>query len=255
MNDFAPILSGVDVEYEELTADCAKCGKSFTFTGEIVIIHGERNQNVMSHKSYCSDECAKPERVVRSVEEQQRDQEEQAAVMRQHQLDQLLSKVWPRFQDVRPEDLISELAVTQPGDSIVLSGSTGVGKTRQAWAFWMRWALAVGKPFCVPQFFTAPDLLERIRRSFSGDPVDLDPYSPLVIDDLGVEKPSEWVVEQLYRIVDERYRMRQQLVVTTNCSGRELRDRLGDRVVSRLVEMCVPVKMTGGDYRLSGGAS
>jgi DNA replication protein DnaC len=47
--------------------------------------------------------------------------------------------------------------------------------------------------------------------------------------------------------------MRQQLVVTTNCSGRELRDRLGDRVVSRLVEMCVPVKMVGGDYRLGQG--
>jgi DNA replication protein DnaC len=87
-----------------------------------------------------------------------------------------------------------------------------------------------------------------IRRSFSGDPVEFTD-DLLVIDDLGAEKGTEWVVEQLYRIVDYRYRMCLPLVVTTNLSGREIRDRFGDRILSRLVEACTAVKLTGDDKR------
>jgi DNA replication protein DnaC len=136
---------------------------------------------------------------------------------------------------------------------VILTGPTGTGKTFQAWAWWRRWAFYATRDR-VPdaQFYTAADLLERIRKSYDGERIELVPSELLVIDDLGVERPTEWVSEQLYRIVDERYRNCLPLFVTTNLTGVQLRDRLGDRLVSRLAEMCISVRLDGKDRRLVG---
>jgi DNA replication protein DnaC len=60
----------------------------------------------------------------------------------------------------------------------------------------------------------------------------------LHIDDLGAENRTDWVLEQLYTIVNSRYEDERAMIVTTNLSYEELVEQLGERTVSRLVGIC-----------------
>ncbi len=74
----------------------------------------------------------------------------------------------------------------------------------------------------------------------------------LHLDDLGAERRTEWVLEQLYSIVNERWQDERSVVVTTNITDLdELRAEVGVRTVSRLVEICGdPIPIMGEDLRL-----
>ena len=72
----------------------------------------------------------------------------------------------------------------------------------------------------------------------------------MILDDLGAEKASEWVKEQLYMLINYRYEHMLPIVITTNNSGAELDKELGRLTLSRLVEMTKPVKIQAGDYRM-----
>ena len=72
----------------------------------------------------------------------------------------------------------------------------------------------------------------------------------LHIDDLGAENRTDWVLEQLYSIVNARYEAERAIVATTNLMPDELAERLGARTVSRLVEICGdPLPLYGADKR------
>ncbi len=75
----------------------------------------------------------------------------------------------------------------------------------------------------------------------------------LHLDDLGAEKRTEWVLEQLYSIVNQRWQDERSIVVTTNIIDLdELRREIGRRTVSRLVEICGdPIPLMGPDLRLA----
>jgi DNA replication protein DnaC len=78
----------------------------------------------------------------------------------------------------------------------------------------------------------------------------------LHIDDLGAERTTEWVLEQLYSIVNERWQDQRSIVVTTNITSLDrLRDQVGARTVSRLSEICGdPIPIMGPDLRMTAGA-
>jgi DNA replication protein DnaC len=71
----------------------------------------------------------------------------------------------------------------------------------------------------------------------------------LHIDDLGAENQTDWVMEQLYSIVNARYEAQRAIVATTNLMPDELSERLGPRTVSRLVEICGEVIPLHGEDR------
>jgi len=78
----------------------------------------------------------------------------------------------------------------------------------------------------------------------------------LVLDDLGTSKPTDWVAEQIYMLLNSRLERENPLPVigTTNYTLEELEDRLGhDRSVSRLVGLCEVHELTGDDWRLKVG--
>ncbi len=77
----------------------------------------------------------------------------------------------------------------------------------------------------------------------------------LQLDDLGAEKRTEWVLEQLYAIVNERWQDQRSIVITTNITDLdELRDQVGARTVSRLLEICGdPLPIMGPDLRVTAG--
>ena len=81
---------------------------------------------------------------------------------------------------------------------------------------------------------------------------DLVKYPLLIIDDLGVERSNEYTMEQVYGVIDARYRTKKPLIVTTNIPLSELQepgDIAHERIYSRVLEMCMPVDFGDGDSR------
>ena len=77
-------------------------------------------------------------------------------------------------------------------------------------------------------------------------------YPLLVIDDFGMERGTEYALEQIYNIIDSRYRSRKPLIVTTNLTLTELKnpqDTAHARIYDRLLELCTPIACTGPSMR------
>lgn len=80
----------------------------------------------------------------------------------------------------------------------------------------------------------------------------LNHYSLLIIDDLGIERSTEYAKEQVYAVIDERYKANLPLIITTNLTINEIRnpENVADaRIYSRVLEMCTPVHVGGADRR------
>ena len=98
-------------------------------------------------------------------------------------------------------------------------------------------------------------ILNELNSSFSGrnDIVDrLCRYPLLIIDDFGMERGTEYALEQIYHIVDSRYRSQKPLIVTTNLTLDEIRhpqDTAHARIYDRLLEMCVLISCIGVSFR------
>ena len=77
-------------------------------------------------------------------------------------------------------------------------------------------------------------------------------FQLLIIDDLGIERKTEYALEQLYAVIDERYKSGLPLIITTNLTINEIRnpsDIAHSRIYSRILEMCTPVHIAGEDCR------
>ena len=141
------------------------------------------------------------------------------------------------------------------GRGLWLTGDVGTGKTTLAMLV-SKTAIETGHSAAI---YSLPRLLARIRRTYDGEAGELSyleffrrltSVDLLHIDDLGAEKRSDWVLEQLYAIVDERYVTNRTMVVTTNLDLSDLEDQIGPRTVSRLVEICGdPLPLFGEDQR------
>lgn len=71
----------------------------------------------------------------------------------------------------------------------------------------------------------------------------------LLLDDLGAEKSTEWTQAILFEIIDYRYNNNRPIIITTNCLPEELKEKIGERSVDRLREMCKLVTINHSSYR------
>ena len=74
----------------------------------------------------------------------------------------------------------------------------------------------------------------------------------LILDDFGMERGTEYGLEQVYNVIDSRYRSRKPLIVTTNLSLTELQnpqDTAHAHIYDRVLEMCLPILFTGENFR------
>jgi DNA replication protein DnaC len=137
------------------------------------------------------------------------------------------------------------------GRSLWLTGGVGTGKTALAMIV-SKAAIDAGRSVAV---YSCPRLLSVIRESIDSGGVlaFLDRIAAvdlLHIDDLGAEHRTEWVLEQLYTIINARYEDERSTVITSNLEPDELAAQLGERIVSRLEGMCgEPLPFWGADAR------
>ena len=143
---------------------------------------------------------------------------------------------------------------------LLFVGTVGVGKTHLAVSI-LKGLTERGFPCLFYEFGT---LLKEIQDSYNPETrgSELSVLSPvletevLVLDELGATKPTNWVRDTMAHVINSRYNDKKVTIFTTNFadirpSDKEetLADRIGERLRSRLYEMCTTVMMTGTDYR------
>jgi DNA replication protein DnaC len=141
------------------------------------------------------------------------------------------------------------------GRGLWFVGDVCTGKTTLAMIV-ARAALEAGRTVAI---YSLPRLLSLIRNTYDDGAADSDidlldrlrAVDLLHIDDVGAEKTSPWVLEQLYSIVNSRYEDSRAMVITTNLKHDELIEQIGERTVSRLAEICdEPLPLFGRDRRM-----
>jgi DNA replication protein DnaC len=161
---------------------------------------------------------------------------------------------------------------TTGGRGLLLTGSIGVGKTHLAVGILQALILekAVHGLFCDYR-----ELLKEIQNSYNPQvaATEMEILQPvfdaevLVLDELGAAKPTDWVWDTVALVLNTRYNDKRTTLITTNYADlppggvpgsngatrgpREetLGDRIGERMRSRLAEMCVLIEMRGEDFR------
>lgn len=76
----------------------------------------------------------------------------------------------------------------------------------------------------------------------------------LALDDLGAERPTDWRIDQLAHLIDERYQSERPILIATNYSPNDWPQILDARTVSRLRQMVFPIELSGPDRRLGEAA-
>ncbi len=140
------------------------------------------------------------------------------------------------------------------GRGLWFMGPVGTGKTTLAMLV-SKAALNAGRSVAI---YSLPRLLNKIRETAHGsershlDLLDrLTAVDLLHVDDVGVERTTDWVLEELYSIVNARYEDERSMVITTNILDREaLCEQISERTVSRLTEMCDELPLLGDDRRM-----
>jgi DNA replication protein DnaC len=169
---------------------------------------------------------------------------------------------------------VNHYPVGTEGRGLLFTGTIGAGKTHLAVGVLIRLMQEKG---IKGLFCDYRELLKSIQNSYNPQvqTTELELLQPvfaaevLVLDDLGAQKPSEWMWDTVALILNTRYNGNQTTIITTNYpdlpagagfkaaekgdkpakNEDTLGDRIGDRMRSRLAEMCIPVEMFGEDYR------
>lgn len=144
----------------------------------------------------------------------------------------------------------SEMA--QTGQGLLFWGNVGTGKTFLAGC--IANALLEKK---IPVLMTSfPKILNALGGLYSSERneylASLNRYSLLVIDDMGIERDTQYTLETVYTVIDERYKSGKPFIITTNIQldiQGNPQDLEHARIYDRIMERCMPVHFGGKNYR------
>jgi DNA replication protein DnaC len=138
------------------------------------------------------------------------------------------------------------------GRGLWFMGEVGTGKTTLAMLV-SKAALEAGRSVAI---YSLPRLLNEIRDTHRAERSHVDLLDRLTavdllhVDDVGAERTTDWVLEELYSIVNARYEDERSMVITTNIVDHQaLCEQIAERTVSRLTEMCDQLPLGGDDKR------
>ena len=134
------------------------------------------------------------------------------------------------------------------GQGVMFYGDVGTGKSYIAAAI----ANELMTELHTVVMTSFPNILERAL-DFDSNSLDFASRAELlVIDDLGAERSTDFALEQMYKVIDDRYRSKCPIILTTNLSLDHMKkctDIRYSRIFDRLFEMCYPVELTGLSWR------
>lgn len=178
---------------------------------------------------------------------------------------------------LKARQFVDGYPVTTGGRGLLLTGSIGVGKTHLAVGILQA---LIAEKGVHGLFCDYRELLKEIQHSYNPQvsTTEMEILRPvfeaevLVLDELGAAKPTDWVWDTVALVLNSRYNDKRTTIITTNYAdlppgggasanngasraAREetLGDRIGERMRSRLAEMCVTVEMHGEDFRRTVG--
>jgi DNA replication protein DnaC len=133
------------------------------------------------------------------------------------------------------------------GRSLILTGPVGTGKT---WAIWHAAEEAVRAGYEGRVVVTTAARFRRIVAPATADPREFERYCAaglLVLDDIGAVRLSEWDMDHLGELADERWGAQSPTVLSSNET--KLRELLGPRISSRLADNALVIEMDNPDRR------
>lgn len=160
-------------------------------------------------------------------------------------------KANPKVSEIAQKYVQNFKKFRQEGKGLMLYGGTGTGKTFIA-ACITNALLDRGYKCLMTNF---PRVINTISGMYEGKQQyidDLNNYQLLVIDDLAIERQTEYTAEIVQNVIDSRYLSGKPLIVTTNLTYKEFLNPVDirkQRLYSRLKQMCLPIEVKGEDRR------
>lgn len=173
-----------------------------------------------------------------------------------HKIDKNKQKKLEKFRDNIKEK------VDEGRGLILLSENKGNGKT--SWGCIMMNAyfkeIALSNNLRVRgKFISVPEFLQNLKDDFDRDEKEMEKFkkhikqADLVIwDDIGAEMPTKWVRETLYNYINYRISNNLSQIYTSNKEVNSLKEKLGDRILSRMRGQCLGIRFSSPDMRREG---
>lgn len=241
-------------EYIDKTSGLVYCKKCHTPRQTSVELGG-----TLFHP-YCICQCQSEARELELAKEKQLQEQQRIARLKANGLQDASLRQFTFANDtgINPEmqkahsyvEHWPEMKATATG--LLLWGNVGTGKSFFAGCI-ANALLDQGVPVLMTNFSR---ILNALTGMFSDDRnkyIDsLNHYSLLIIDDLGMERSTEYALEQVFNVIDARLRSNLPLIVTTNLTLDELKhpaDLAHERIYSRVLERCIPLKINNQNIR------
>lgn len=230
------------------------CGKCHTRKQTEIEILGR------TRRPFCLCKCAAEKRDAEEAERKQKEYRATIDKLRKAGFPESDMESWTFENDDMSNKPITEAMkkyvqnfsnFRKAGKGLLLWGETGTGKTYAACEV-ANALVDEGYPVLVTNFSR---IINELQGTFDKKQEYIDGFnrfSLIVIDDLSTERNTEFMNEQVFQIVDARYRAKLPMIITTNLSMREIKDPhdiAKKRIYERILERCHPIKVDGSNRR------
>lgn len=242
----------IDEEFEYIADDglvhCKKCHDKLETVLSI---------DNCSLKLRCTCRCIKEQR----QQMKQKEQRQEIERLRDICFSESRMKDWTFETDDRQNPKISDALVKYVKDfktfkadakGIMLYGSVGTGKTYLS-ACVANALIDRGYRVLMTNFARLTSILQ--GKQFEDKQAyidDLNRYALIVLDDLGAERKSDYMLEMVHSVIDSRYRSGLPMIITTNISLNDMlanQDERYTRIYDRITERCIPIEIKGESRR------
>lgn len=207
----------------------------------------------------CMCKCAAAKRAAEEEEYKRREFEKKVQELRRIGFPEAEMRNWTFSNDDLSNEKITKAAqryvenfseLRKNGKGLLLYGDTGTGKTYAACEI-ANALIDKGYPVLVTNFAR---ILNTLQGTFEKQEyIDgFNRYQLLVIDDLGIERDTAYAKEQVFNIIDSRYRSGLPMIITTNLSMEKIKnpeDIENRRIYDRILERCFPIAVSGSSRR------
>lgn len=212
-----------------------------------------------TRRPMCLCKCATEKRDAEEREEKRRKFEERVKDLRRTGFPKGDMQNWTFANDDMANEKITKAMknyvthfaeLKKQGKGLLLYGTVGTGKTFAACEV-ANALIDKGYPVLVTNFAR---IINQIQGTFEKQEYidSLNNFALIVVDDLGIERDSPFAKEQVYNIIDSRYRAGLPMIITTNLTIDKIKspeDIENKRIYDRILEKCFPIEVTGGSRR------